>query len=383
MPGDAPDGNAIQIMNAILAERREPAYTLEDLLEAKTVKLLGTLARLFRLSGYRKMRKAEIISILLDRMSDLDNLKKFLMYLSKPEWEFFKKAVKVDHLIDEKVRIDEYLTMYHMGIIGVYNYYSHVYFIVPREIRHMYEELEKDGFPERKERCDLLNDFACAAINLYGVISQDDFVEIFNGYNDQNTDVDELFDALIRFVALNSGYVFWGEYIVSDEFEEDDYEDVEYFVNTAAAIPRYLPERDEFLKYSDRFYVEKTPQLDKLRYYISRHISSDEDLTEDIVDGSYFLARREAETQEYFDFFKENDLSLDGSKKKLLSTLIRDLSDNSRTWLNNGHTPAELRSFEGERPDLPSGEPVLTVKIGRNELCPCGSGKKYKKCCGA
>jgi len=20
-------------------------------------------------------------------------------------------------------------------------------------------------------------------------------------------------------------------------------------------------------------------------------------------------------------------------------------------------------------------------KIGRNELCPCGSGKKYKKCC--
>jgi len=23
-----------------------------------------------------------------------------------------------------------------------------------------------------------------------------------------------------------------------------------------------------------------------------------------------------------------------------------------------------------------------TRKIGRNELCPCGSGKKYKRCCG-
>ena len=22
-----------------------------------------------------------------------------------------------------------------------------------------------------------------------------------------------------------------------------------------------------------------------------------------------------------------------------------------------------------------------TPKVGRNELCPCGSGKKYKKCC--
>ncbi|MGH4140552.1 SEC-C metal-binding domain-containing protein [Clostridium sp.] len=25
---------------------------------------------------------------------------------------------------------------------------------------------------------------------------------------------------------------------------------------------------------------------------------------------------------------------------------------------------------------------VNTEKIGRNDLCPCGSGKKYKKCCG-
>lgn len=27
-------------------------------------------------------------------------------------------------------------------------------------------------------------------------------------------------------------------------------------------------------------------------------------------------------------------------------------------------------------------QPVHVVKIGRNEPCPCGSGKKYKKCCG-
>lgn len=25
----------------------------------------------------------------------------------------------------------------------------------------------------------------------------------------------------------------------------------------------------------------------------------------------------------------------------------------------------------------------LSTKVGRNELCPCGSGKKFKKCCGA
>ena len=26
-------------------------------------------------------------------------------------------------------------------------------------------------------------------------------------------------------------------------------------------------------------------------------------------------------------------------------------------------------------------KPITSVKVGRNEPCPCGSGKKYKKCC--
>ena len=30
---------------------------------------------------------------------------------------------------------------------------------------------------------------------------------------------------------------------------------------------------------------------------------------------------------------------------------------------------------------MPRREPVRTAKVGRNEPCPCGSGKKYKKCC--
>ena len=31
---------------------------------------------------------------------------------------------------------------------------------------------------------------------------------------------------------------------------------------------------------------------------------------------------------------------------------------------------------------LPSQATVKPVKPGRNDICPCGSGMKYKKCCG-
>ena len=33
-------------------------------------------------------------------------------------------------------------------------------------------------------------------------------------------------------------------------------------------------------------------------------------------------------------------------------------------------------------PAAPGGTITKGRKIGRNEPCPCGSGKKYKKCCG-
>jgi uncharacterized protein YecA (UPF0149 family) len=27
------------------------------------------------------------------------------------------------------------------------------------------------------------------------------------------------------------------------------------------------------------------------------------------------------------------------------------------------------------------GDKLLEEKLGRNDLCPCGSGKRFKKCC--
>lgn len=42
--------------------------------------------------------------------------------------------------------------------------------------------------------------------------------------------------------------------------------------------------------------------------------------------------------------------------------------------------PEDLRHLEQA---LNRPMPLHVEKIGRNDPCPCGSGKKYKKCCGA
>ena len=40
----------------------------------------------------------------------------------------------------------------------------------------------------------------------------------------------------------------------------------------------------------------------------------------------------------------------------------------------------ELRPWWGQMPS--TGQTRRVVKTGRNESCPCGSGRKYKRCCG-
>ncbi|OUS27362.1 hypothetical protein A9Q99_15280 [Gammaproteobacteria bacterium 45_16_T64] len=47
-----------------------------------------------------------------------------------------------------------------------------------------------------------------------------------------------------------------------------------------------------------------------------------------------------------------------------------------------GYAFTGRKLYEQQVESMPSAEPaVADPKVGRNDLCPCGSGKKYKKCC--
>ena len=41
--------------------------------------------------------------------------------------------------------------------------------------------------------------------------------------------------------------------------------------------------------------------------------------------------------------------------------------------------PSETQVKRGER--IVHGDKLLEEKLGRNDLCPCGSGQRFKKCC--
>ncbi len=73
--------------------------------------------------------------------------------------------------------------------------------------------------------------------------------------------------------------------------------------------------------------------------------------------------------------------------QRLMDAVV-PLMNNTREWYLKGYTSEELFAQEKKTlSPLPNkkGEVIslqTREKVGRNDPCPCGSGKKFKKCCG-
>lgn len=75
------------------------------------------------------------------------------------------------------------------------------------------------------------------------------------------------------------------------------------------------------------------------------------------------------------------ELKIQGWEWCDMEELVGNFMNNIRLRTNNGWTPDEL--FANSSVQNANAPFVRThPTVGRNAPCPCGSGKKYKKCCG-
>jgi uncharacterized protein YecA (UPF0149 family) len=84
-------------------------------------------------------------------------------------------------------------------------------------------------------------------------------------------------------------------------------------------------------------------------------------------------------TEEGRETLKTKDLSLDEHKALAdgLAELVRNIHG---LWLDQRRS----QIAEGIEPYIMHREPVRNPnKVGRNDPCPCGSGKKFKQCHGS
>lgn len=226
----------------------------------------------------------------------------------------------------------------------------------------------------------LLDSYARAAVNLYGIISRDNFVNIFNKQNVDQTSYEEIYILLLPLVLKDGWYGFYKEYIVHYSFF-DDFEQADYLLEYQADKPHYIPEKSEFLKYTNMDLADNEHWWNVRRFMLDVFGYS-KDTLKGYQEVRNYIIYGEG-IKELGPILDRYNLIFDEEKQlQEFINLIMLAKNNTRIWENNGYTPSELHGILSERNKNIVKFPTLQrQKVGRNDPCPCGSGKKYKKCC--
>jgi len=198
-----------------------------------------------------------------------------------------------------------------------------------------------------------------------------------------------MIDRAIKMYSQGSNYV-----------EEWDLEGLENYLGTAFLPIGYLNKenihnldeeeiRENLYSLSEKLYKEKEDEIGEERFReIERivllqvvdnkwmdHIDAMDQLKQGIGLRAYGQEDPVRAYQvEGFDMFEEMTTSIQDDTVKLLYNVeAPDKMERKRV----AKPVSTNKESEGKQKPI-----VKEKKVGRNEPCPCGSGKKYKKCCG-
>lgn len=147
---------------------------------------------------------------------------------------------------------------------------------------------------------------------------------------------------------------------------------------------------DEIWRAGAEEFVEKSIAFKRFAKFIADHYGITAREADHIVEECVWMIQKTSEKpiSEIFSFLQRR-IEIDSRETaQQFAHHLMELNNNTRQWILKGHTPNELvskeRTYLRPLPSLPFPMPGVTdgKAGGRNSPCPCGSGKKYKKCCG-
>ncbi|MBN2797342.1 MAG: SEC-C domain-containing protein [Clostridia bacterium] len=310
----------------------------------------------------------EIIKVFIDPNALFDKI----ITLYDDEMSWFIQLIENESLIVNEDVLNELEYLLQRYIILAKKEGDEYLIWITDEVKNSFSKISSDILEDIRDGYFSILRGVEASINLYGVISYEDLKKVLiEVYEDSYFNITENFDNITKFFPL---------------YEERD---LCYIQNNVLYHPAFLEnievaneflksnktyfttDYEEFIKYANDDYFGNHETFQKyLEYLYSNGLYKEEEtsamfILKAFADQGNIDILIESLEEIGYRIYSELDL------EKLMAVMI-PASKHIRIWGNRGYTLSE-RSMTEKR-DSP--------KIGRNDPCPCGSGKKYKKCCG-
>ncbi|MCZ8519760.1 MULTISPECIES: YecA family protein [Paenibacillus] len=184
-----------------------------------------------------------------------------------------------------------------------------------------------------------------------------------------------------EFRSVTKGYM---------HIDVDDAEQIRQEHKLRADVPFYPFTKEQLLLASGQDYVDRHAVYRSFVSFIRYTYGISKEEADPFVEDSVLWIQLGESPGEVLEML-QTGLEID--TMDLVQAFVRHIAllhNNTRQWVLKGHTPNELRRLgdreHGADPGPATGGDVIDFatgqKAGRNDPCPCGSGAKYKKCCG-
>lgn len=355
---------------------------LADVYEGLSKDELTRIRKNYNLQGLSSLKKLELAAELALQVPH--RFKNVLYTLDQTRYDLIRRIADNSGMIpDEGISLENAEEFIRKSILftGMHNGKKVLY--MPDELVNIF--VSEDG-SELENAVDRNTEWILLTQGLlyyYGVMSLTDFTKKMEELTGSR-----IADSSEFMNILYSAGEFYGQFkLTLHGFKNSKILDEEKVINyhRHAKVDFYPFTKEQLLRAGTPGFLDKTSALNKFTDFLLKHYNlSDEDIN-DIVEQSIKIINRDLRP-DFVIRYLESMLEFSSVEfVKSLASEVTELYNNTRQWAFKGHTPNEASmpllftnsvQEEGEKESMPH------KKIGRNDPCPCGSGKKYKKCCG-
>lgn len=369
---------------------------LTDIYEDYTKAILTDIVKLHGLKGYSKYNKKELAEFLAREVLDRDVMCRYFTFLEDEELDILKKF---SALSEERMPTEEDIQNARSLVEGGYCGAAGMWgIVVPREVYEAYKENCDSEWRKERRKALELSCYLNAAAELYGVCTMDRVLDIYRKHTGNKVNEMSIYSFCEMIPHTKKNYYFDGEKLIYGTLR--DKAEIAELLNAQGDVPFYMPTKKEAETLGKEGYLpfdSYMKALSNLLYMNFEEMGGDADelckYVQCLIRGGASVNEVMEKLEEYLWF--DDDKAL----KKKVREAVTKVWKHTRMTALRGNMPAGSSPEEQPEASAPfdrsagdntgnTGDNILSFpvdvkkKIYPNDPCPCGSGKKYKKCCG-
>lgn len=331
------------------------------------------IAKRHGMSGLAKLKKEELAKRTISYILKKEVMRRYFLCVRDSEMKLFEQVAEGN----SEVAFSDIEEMDFLYAGGYLTSGADAQFMAAEEVIKAYQEFNTPEFQKERSRLSTIGDYLCAANSLYAVTPPSVLLETFNKYEAKKLTLEELLHAHECLQPYRSLVVYIdGSFVDVTLAEQKSYGDL---LRMQKKVPYYIPTQQEIRFMADNEGFLMTPEL----YQLSKLLNEEMNVADDMI--PYILRQIQAEIslggqlQEIINDMEAFGIFFDEAEHmERFASIITDVWNHTRMVLNRGHKPYEMVMKGLEEV---STQRKVAQKIYPNDSCPCGSGKKYKKCC--